>query len=36
MASDGLTTNVVSHMFALIGKDVAHSYAVSLKRHETE
>ena len=29
MATDGLATSVVSHIFALIGKDVAHSYAVS-------
>ncbi|XP_022784630.1 kinesin-like protein KIF15 isoform X2 [Stylophora pistillata] len=29
MATDGLTTSVVSHMFALIDKDVAHSYAVT-------
>lgn len=29
MAPDGLTTSVVSHIFALIGKDAAHSYAVS-------
>lgn len=29
MAPDGLTTSVVAHIFALIGKDAAHSYAVS-------
>lgn len=28
MAPDGLTTSVVSHVFALISKDSAHSYAV--------
>ena len=31
MAADGLTTSVVSHVFALISKDAAHSYAVSNK-----
>ena len=29
-SADGLTTSVVSHVFALIGKDAAHSYAVSI------
>lgn len=29
MATDGLTTSVVSHVFALISKDAAHSYAVT-------
>ncbi|CAH3191254.1 unnamed protein product [Porites evermanni] len=28
-SADGLTTSVVSHIFALIGKDAAHSYAVT-------
>lgn len=30
MASDGLATNVVSHVFALIDKDSTHSYAVGI------
>lgn len=34
MAADGLTTSVVFHIFALIGKDAAHSYAVSHKKLE--
>ncbi|KAJ7375156.1 hypothetical protein OS493_001894 [Desmophyllum pertusum] len=32
MAADGLTTSVVSHMFSLIGKDAAHSYAIYQER----